>query len=65
MIEARLSSKAIRLLYDIDWYTEDSGTPSACEDTIRSRDSEHQRKKGRTLDMIMYSPPSRLYGLDS
>jgi hypothetical protein len=29
MIEARLSSKAMRLLYDMDWYTEDSGTPSA------------------------------------
>jgi len=27
MIEARLSSKAMRLLYDMDWYTEDSGTP--------------------------------------
>lgn len=39
MIEARLSSKAIILLYGIDWYTEDSGTPSACEDKIRSRDS--------------------------
>lgn len=29
MIEARLSSKAIRLLCDMDWYTEDKGMPSA------------------------------------
>jgi len=38
MIEARLSSKAMRLLYDMDWYTEDSGTPSAYRTRIRSRD---------------------------
>lgn len=30
MMEARLSIRAKRLLYDMDWYTEDSGTPSAC-----------------------------------
>jgi hypothetical protein len=29
MIEARLSSKAIRVLCDMDWYTEDKGMPSA------------------------------------
>ena len=67
MMEARLSIKAIRLLYDMDWYTEDSGTPSACcEGRGKSRDCGWMGMKGeRTLDMIMYSPPSRLYGLDS
>ena len=29
MIEARLSSKAISVLCDMDWYTEDKGMPSA------------------------------------
>lgn len=42
MMEARLSIKAIRLLCDMDWYTEDSGTPSACRDCGhgKSRDSD-------------------------
>jgi hypothetical protein len=33
MIEARLSSKAIRGLCDMDWYTEDNGMPSALKYT--------------------------------
>jgi hypothetical protein len=31
MTEARLSSKAIRVLCDMDWYTEARGMPSALE----------------------------------
>jgi hypothetical protein len=34
MIEARLSSKAIRVLCDMDWYTEDKGMPSALKNIL-------------------------------
>ena len=65
MIEARLSSNAIRVLCVMDWYTDDRGTPSAFKYNLESRDPQLETKMRPTFDIMMYSPPRRLYGFES